>query len=112
MLYFKPVKDNEKEAARIFAIDGENELGSCYVCVDAYKCFVSEIAPKENDSLLIEGLIRSALNFAANRGAYIAECSQAEFKSVLELLGFENKDGIYKGEIPELLKGQCCKSSK
>ncbi|MBR0541419.1 MAG: hypothetical protein IJK26_04345 [Clostridia bacterium] len=123
MLYFKPVTDIDEikavykdkqlsaDSARIIAIDGDEEKGSCYISVDAQKCFLSDIVSEENDDLLVEGLIRSALNFAANRGAYIAVCRECEFKSVLEFLGFENTDGIYQGEIPELLKGSCCKKT-
>ena len=36
------------------------------------------------------------------------ECS--EFDTVLKLLGFVINDGVYSGEIPELLKGSCCKN--
>ncbi len=123
MLYFKPVTDIDEikavykdkqlsaDSARIIAIDGDEEKGSCYISVDAQKCFLSDIVSEENDDLLVEGLIRSALNFAANRGAYIAVCREGEFKSVLEFLGFENTGGIYQGEIPELLKGSCCKKT-
>ncbi len=123
MLYFKPVTDIDEikavykdkqlsaDSARIIAIDGDEEKGSCYISVDAQKCFLSDIVSEENDDLLVEGLIRSALNFAANRGAYISVCREGEYKSVLEFLGFENTDGIYQGEIPELLKGSCCKKT-
>jgi hypothetical protein len=110
MLYFKPVEENG-ENIKIIALDGDRELGSCFVRIEAYKCFLSGITADENDALLVEGLIRSALNYAANRGAYIATCLDDSIKNVLEYLGFENKDGEYRGEIPELLKGNCCKSS-
>ena len=90
----------------------ENELGSCDVSLEAQKCFLDSVVSKGNDSLLAEGLIRSALNYAANRGAYIAVCKDEKFRSVLELLGFDNNGGEYMGEIPELLRGSCCKAPK
>ena len=30
-------------------------------------------------------------------------------KDVILLLGFENNNGVYSGDIPTLLKGSCCK---
>ena len=108
MIYFKPDSDENTTCIRSF--DGETVIGSCTIDVNGYECTLSELTVSLNDSLLVEGLIRSALNYAANRGAYIANCSQSEFDTVLKLLGFVINDGVYSGEIPELLKGSCCKN--
>ena len=121
MLFFNPQTDIDEikaiysdkqfsgDCARISALDGDSEIGSCFVAVNGYKCCLSDICVNEPDDLLVEGLIRSALNFAANRGAYIAECSDFNYLNVLKTLGFEKSDSGYSGEIPELLKGSCCK---
>ena len=55
--------------------------------------------------------MRAALNFGANRNAYMAYCSLEKINDVLTLLGFEKNNGIYEGDIPTLLKGSCCKKS-
>lgn len=108
MIYFRP--EINGNTAVINAVDGESVSGSCKVSVNSYECVLSDITAVGNDGLLAEGLIRSALNFAANRGAYIAKCSQSEFDGVLKALGFSLEGGEYSGEIPELLKGSCCKN--
>ena len=123
MLYFNPITDIEQIKAQFkdksFDTDTEYcmyqsvENGECtgtvLVGVQNGKCFIYDIALKSDDPLLCEGLIRSALNFAANRGAYMAYCGLEEQKEVLEYLGFEKTTDTYSGEIPELLKGSCCK---
>ena len=108
MIYFRP--EINGNTAVISALDGESVSGGCKVSVNSYECVLSDITVADNDELLAEGLIRSALNFAANRGAYIAKCSQSEFDGVLKMLGFAANGGEYSGEIPELLKGSCCKN--
>ena len=109
MIYFKP--DSNENSTCIKAFDGDNKIGSCKLSVKGYECELSGITVSLDDNLLVEGLIRSALNYAANRGAYIANCSQSGFDSVLKMLGFHFSEGVYSGEIPELLKGSCCKNN-
>ncbi|MPN38601.1 hypothetical protein SDC9_186125 [bioreactor metagenome] len=55
-----------------------------------------------------EGLIRSALNFAANRGAYIGKCFCTNATTILERMRFEKGGDCYTGDIPTLLGGTCC----
>ncbi len=110
MIFFKPDNNNNNENVRILALDGETDIGSCTVRVNGYECVLSDIYVETDDSLVIEGLIRSALNYAANRNAYTAVCRDEKYSDVLKLLGFEKIGGSYSGEIPELLKGSCCKN--
>ena len=109
MIFFKPEKTDCDNTARIVALDGENETGSCTVSVNGYECLLNGVTVSDADRLTAEGLIRSALNFAANRGANIAVCGDSEYNDVLELLGFRKNGDSFSGEIPELLKGSCCK---
>ena len=123
MLFFKPETDIDtikalysdrqfdSECARISAFDGDNEIGSVFISVRSFNCYLSDIEVSDDDALLVEGLIRSALNFAANRGAYIANCADNSYENVLKTLGFKLSEGVYSGEIPELLKGSCCKKT-
>ena len=115
MIFFKPENvtplNGQAVSAKITAFDGSNEIGSCTVTVDSFNCYLSTFSVLTGDDLLTEGLIRSALNFAANRGAYIAVCADLSVENTLKLLGFSLSDGKYKGEIPELLKGSCCKNT-
>lgn len=91
-----------------FEEDG-SYVGKCLMKIDGYNCEILSVDCDYSDKLLVEGFLRAALNFCANRSAYMAYCSIAEIQDVLLYLGFENKSGVYSGDIPTLLKGSCCK---
>ena len=91
--------------------ENENQIGKCLVVIKNFDCEILNVDCDLEDKLLVEGFIRSALNFCANRNAYMAYCSIEEIKDVLLLLGFKNNNGVYEGEIPSLLKG-CCGCQK
>ena len=84
-------------------------VGNCLFSIDGYNCHILSMNCDYSDKLLVEGYIRAALNFCANRNAYIAHCGIVEINDVLTMLGFENKNNVYSGDIPTLLKGSCCK---
>ena len=124
MITYKPITDIEKISEIYNDISFNNQLkygaycgfeedgtsiGSCLFSIDGYNCFIISVDCDYEDKLLVEGYIRSALNFCANRNAYMAYCSLNEISSVLELLGFEKNNDLYSGDIPSLLKGSCCK---
>ncbi len=124
MIYYKPVTDTDKlkelfpnetfDEGYLFGgyiglnEDGTNE-GKCFMKICDTKCYISSLECDLSDDVLVEGFIRAALNFCANRSAYMAYCSDERIKKVLLLLGFEENNGIYSGDIPTLLKGSCCK---
>lgn len=88
--------------------DGKN-VGKCLMKVNGYNCYILKLDCDFSDKLLVEGFLRAALNFCANRSAYMAHCEINEISNVLTYLGFENNKGVYTGDIPTLLKGSCCK---
>ncbi|MEG2395819.1 MAG: hypothetical protein RSB11_02165 [Oscillospiraceae bacterium] len=123
MLFYKPIT-NLDEIKSIFkltstdeksvygayiAVEGDKQLGKCIVKIDNMNCEISNLEVEINDELLIEGLLRASLNFAGNRNAYMARCSDEKIKDILLLLGFQKKDDYYEGDIPTLLLGSCCK---
>lgn len=122
MVFYKPITDrteilkrfpnahlpqNDVVGAYIAEEDGKIS-GECMVTVNGFSCTVSHLYAGD-DALLAEGLLRAALHFAANRNAYTAVCCESKYRDVLLLLGFCEKDNVFSGEIPELLKGSCCK---
>ncbi len=123
MVFYKPDADRAKISAlfpqAVFsenalygaytAIENETVTGKCLVEIQGTACTVSALEAPASDPLLIEGLLRSALHFAANRGAYTAACRLGAIKDVLLLLGFTEENGVFRGTIPELLAGSCCK---
>lgn len=99
----------EKIVCAYVALEDDAILGKCLVEVTGYTCAISELVQTGADKLVTEGLVRAALNFAANRGAYLASCSIVQIADVLKILGFSEENGVFRGEIPELLQGSCCK---
>ncbi len=123
MVFYKPYS-NQQEIAELFpqtdfsedtvygaytALENESVTGKCLVKIRGTACELLDLEALQSDALLIEGLVRSALHFAANRGAYTAECRLENIKDILQLLGFQKADGVFRGTVPELLAGSCCK---
>lgn len=126
MIYYKPVTDmkilkemfpnesldeNSIYGGYIGLSQDEESVGKIFMKVSRTKCYISSLECDVSDNLLVEGFIRAALNFCANRSAYMAYCKDERIKNVLLLLGFEEENGVYSGDIPSLLKGNCCKHS-
>lgn len=101
--------NNNTYGAYIGYDENEETVGKCLMSVNGYKCNIIAIDCDYSDKLLVEGFVRAALNFCANRNAYMAYCDLVEITEVLEYLGFEKNNDIYSGDIPTLLKGSCCK---
>ena len=59
-----------------------------------------------SDDIVTEGLARSAMNYAANRMAYIAKISKNLVSPAFLRLGFSGED-ILSVEIPEALSSGC-----
>ena len=124
MIFYKPITDIEKikelysnisfdenllYGAYIGIDEDSSIVGNCLVKIDKYNCYVLSVECDYSDKLLVEGFLRSGLNYCANRNAYMCHCEIEEISDVLKYLGFEYKNGVYSGDIPTLLKGSCCK---
>ena len=119
MLYYRPITDcaeiqalfsplpdaPEGQLAAYVAIQQEKLCGKCLFTVCDAVCRIQALVCSEE--LLAEGLVRSALHFAANRNAYCAECTALGFDRVLQRMGFQKNEIGYAGEIPFLLQGSC-----
>lgn len=94
-----------------YTAPAENGItAKCLIKIDGRFCEIKSIVTDNTDKLFTEGLLRASLNFAGNRGAYIARCCDTNVADVLTVLGFEKKNGFYEGDIPTLLLGNCCKA--
>lgn len=123
MIFYKPLTDiesikieysdfsfdNSIYGVYIGVDDDQSIVGKCLMKVNEYNCYILKLDCNFSDKLLVEGFLRAALNFCANRNAYMAHCEINEISDVLAYLGFENNNGVYSGDIPTLLKGSCCK---
>lgn len=125
MVFYRPITDRaeieklfpsanlpaEKTVGAYVAEENGVSSGKCMVTVDGQTCAISGLSVLNEDALLTEGLLRSALHFAGNRNAYTAVCREEKYRAVLLLLGFTEQDGVFTGEIPTLLLGSCCKGT-
>lgn len=91
--------------AALVAVSGDEKLGQCLLQMTERGVDILSINCDVEDDSLIDWLMRSAMNYAANRGAYLAYCSLPQYEETLLSLSFEKKDGYYVGEVPEIFKG-------
>ncbi len=89
--------------------DNNKECGKCAFRLNGYSMEIVSVDVYDDDPETIEGLIRSALNYGGNRNVYVAEFKSAKGLDVALMLGFELDGETYKGDIPSLLQGSCCK---
>lgn len=124
MIFYKPISEKrilEKYFSEFdfsvdsiyggyIGIDEEGmEVGKCLMSINGYYSYILLLDCDYSDKLLVEGFLRSALNYCANRNAYMSYCKLEDISDVLLHLGYENNNGVYSGDIPSLLKGSCCK---
>ncbi len=102
MIRFIPFENSD--TAVITALDGETEIGKCEFSVDGYS--MRFISVDCSDDIIVEGLARAAMNYAANRYAYIAEIGREISSPAFFRLGFSGED-ILSVEIPEALGSGC-----
>ncbi len=91
------------------AFEGGEETGCCLCSIDKTVVRIILLQFSDTKPYIGEGLIKSALNFAAGKGAYMAVCSQDVKENHTLPYGFSLSNGEYTGEIPEILMGKCHK---
>lgn len=103
MIRFVPFTTDE--IAGMAAFDGEeNEIGRCTFSIDGY--LMKFLSVDCADDIIIEGLARASMNYAANRYAYIAEIGKDISSPAFFRLGFSGED-VLRVEIPEALMSGC-----
>ncbi len=115
MYIFKPISDisvlseifSEDVNGGYIGYEGDEVIGKCSLYVEGHTVTVKTIEFDKDKPDIGEGLMRAALNFGANRNAYFAYCSCENAVDVMRLMGFEENDGKFSGDIPTLLGGSC-----
>ena len=107
MIRFVPFENENLSGIKAF--DGENEAGNCTFSLDGY--FMTFESVDCHDDILTEGLARAAMNYSANRNAYIAKISRELSSPAFLRLGFEG-DEVLSVEIPEALASGCSCGTK
>lgn len=91
MLEFKPFDIDSKTYGYRAEENGE-KIGECIFSLGGTYAEILSIKTRDSDRLVAEGLVRSALNFAANRSAYMARADIGKVeKEPFITLGFEEK---------------------
>ena len=89
MLEFKPFDIDSKTYGYRAEENGE-KIGECIFSLGGTYAEILSIKTRDSDRLVAEGLVRSALNFAANRSAYMARADIGRVeKEPCLTLGFE-----------------------
>jgi len=110
MVFFEPLKTDKPDTVRFAAKDGEVVLGTCDMVLHDQLADLVSVQLETDDLSIGEGLLRAALNYAANRGYYIAACSAPDADAVRSLLPFKLKNEMWQNDIPTLLRGSCGKN--
>lgn len=102
MIKFIPFENGT--AAGITAIDGDREIGRCEFALEGYN--MTFISVDCSDDIITEGLARVAMNYGANRNAYIANIKKELSCAAFIRLGFSGEN-VLSVEIPEALASGC-----
>lgn len=102
MISFIPYEKDDVTGMK--AVENENEIGFCTFVINGYDMkFVCVECP---DDIVTEGLARAAMNYAANRYAYIAKIDKKDISPAFTRLGFSGED-VLSVEIPVALTTGC-----
>ena len=104
MIRFLPV-DAADDGFAFEAFVDEARAGGCRFRIEGY--FMEITAVDCADPLLTDGLLRAAMNFSANRNAYIARARLGVADCALRQLGFQGEE-MLSAEIPDVLLGCAC----
>lgn len=110
MIYFKPVYlDDSQLKIKFEAIENDCLSGSCFLTIDGSKAIIESVDCSEHKPYIIDGLIKSAFNYATIKNCYMGYCKCGNIAAFLDRMNFEKKDGVYFNDIPTILQGNCCK---
>jgi len=87
-------------------VNGVSE-GKCTLILKSDIAEITEIFLQKKESFLIEGLIKAAFNFAANRNYYMGICSASGIDEYLDRMNFVKNEYGYSNDIPTILMGSC-----
>ncbi len=102
MIRFIPFEN--KGIPGMIAVENDNDVGFCTFEINGFEMIFLTV--ECNDDIITEGLARAAMNYAANRFAYIAKINSKIASPAFFRLGFSG-DEILSVEIPEALTSGC-----
>ncbi len=102
MIKFLPFEDNGLVGMR--ASENDSELGFCTFLLTGFNMEFIDVCCE--DDIITEGLARAAMNYGANKNAYIARIRKEHVCPAFIRLGFKGDD-VLDVEIPEALTSGC-----
>lgn len=108
MIFFKNEKMTD-EVIKIIALEDEIDCGYCLLKIKDNSSEVYELNYQKDKPYLVEGLLRSAFNYACLKGVYMGKCSCENLEDFLEKMNFQKTENGYENDIPSILTGSCCK---
>ncbi len=108
MIFFRPKEILSQECTALFeAFENSDKLGECRLKIKGSSADVYLLSYDLSRPEVGEGLLKSAYNYAANRGAYIGTLSAKDSGIAHTYLNFKEEDGLLTNDIPSLLAGHC-----
>ncbi|NCC86966.1 MAG: hypothetical protein EOM05_03735 [Clostridia bacterium] len=101
------VTDTSMAVVAVNSEDNEN-YGFCLFDYKDLTATILALEYSKKFHFMSEGIVKAALNYAANRGAYIAESSNMSINKELIDLGFIQNGKLLTAEIPKIMVGKCC----
>lgn len=105
MVLFSHEVTGENKVRYTAAAESGDKLGTCEFSYLGYKMNITAIDCA--DDIIIEGLLRAAMNYGANRMVYICTVTKNMLCPALTRLGYS--DDKLTVEIPEALSSSHCK---
>ena len=110
MIVFRPVPSSESLNEIAYeAVEDNSVCGICHMTYNPQKATVDSITYDEDKPYIVEGLLKSIFNFAAQNNIYIGCCTCANIAAFLDRMNFEKTGDTYYNDIPSILTGNCCK---
>lgn len=108
MIFFKHTCFGE-DKVEFEAIENESSIGSCTLILSGNAANVTKLEYNAHTPYVVEGLLKSAYNYAGLRNYYIAKCTAKNIDSYLLKMSFEKAGEEFVSDIPTILTGSCCK---
>ena len=108
MIFFKPAALTD-QITKFTAYENETLCGYCLLKTDSSFAEVYEIEYDTDKPYLVEGLLRSAFNYASLKNIYMGKCTCNNITDFLNKMNFNKTDEGYINDIPTILMGSCCK---
>lgn len=113
MIYFKHrTIDCDGKNVEFEAQCDDTTIGKCSLFLGDEAAEITDITFETDRAYIIDGLIKAAFNYAANRNYYIGICIADGVDEYISAMNFSKTDKGYMNDIPSILIGNCKNCSK